>query len=398
MSTRERTFEGRQQWLAWRQGGIGSSDATILAATAGLVEPPKWVSPHDDQALYWDKLGRGKPKADTAAMRRGRDLEEDVRAMVERELGFIAPANLEREDAPFLRASFDGLTLDEAIVEIKVPNRTVIEMAAGGEVVGYYAAQLAHQFMVLHGHPEGWAGDELAHFVVYDHEQQRLHRVEVRSERLRGLALDLWKVEEAFWRHVQQREPLKGGKAWAQLAEAIVEVKRREQLAEQLRKRLRWFVEGGYEPQAFSVRHTKPSVRKRIDWAAVMAEARVDEARLAAFRSPPSWAVSLPPLPEPAEEAWLDADEVERELLALDGLEDELEPLLLQARGMAADLKTTLVGPDGLTVAQRQGRVRYEEAAKALGLPQSLIDAHTSMTATEGGITLVRKKQVAQAA
>ena len=59
----------REEWLERRRKTIGGSDA------AGIVGLSKWASPF---SVWADKTGRAAEKADTEAMRQGRDLEDYV--------------------------------------------------------------------------------------------------------------------------------------------------------------------------------------------------------------------------------------------------------------------------------------------------------------------------------
>ena len=59
----------REEWLERRRKTIGGSDA------AGIVGLSKWASPF---SVWADKTGRTVEKADTEAMRQGRDLEDYV--------------------------------------------------------------------------------------------------------------------------------------------------------------------------------------------------------------------------------------------------------------------------------------------------------------------------------
>ncbi|MCX8016568.1 MAG: YqaJ viral recombinase family protein, partial [Rhodocyclaceae bacterium] len=382
-------------WLAWRRGGIGSSDATLLAAAAGLVPMPKWAGEQAIQSLFWDKLGMAPAKPDTEAMRRGRDLEETARAMAEKSLGFIAPMNLERRDLPWLRASFDGLTLDDEIVEIKVPNRQVVDLARQGVVVDYYRAQIAHQALVLHGtNPAAWPKQQ-AHFVVLDHESGELHIVSQPLQEYAGLAAALLEAEQAFWQQVCQRQAPVGGRAWHDLALKLSRCKTRQAQAEQVKEQLRQAVaRGEYEPQHFAVRRTAASQRTRIDWAAAVAEAGLSDDVLQAYRQPAVWVVSggVQDLPETQ---WHPAD-AERMLLALQQDEQQLEELAAQAKAMAAELGP-LVGPHGLRVAQRQGSLDHKRLLTDGLLKQELLERHTQRVQQPESIALVARKIKADA-
>lgn len=389
---KEVVFPDRAAWLEWRAQGVGATDAAQLAAARGLVEPAAWMEREAEQVLFWDKLGMGKPTPMNAAMRRGLEMEESIREAVEAELGFIAPVCGEREDRPWMRASFDGLTLDGELVEIKVPNRHVVELARAGEVVGYYQPQLAHQAMVAWGDPGNWTGKERLHFCVWDNQAQDVVRVTWPSERLRGLAAAMLPILEEFWGRVERRIAPVGGAQWAGLATRLAKAKSEVALAEAAKERLRGAVADGYQPELFAIRHQKPRATRRVDWEAVIADLGVDEAALEPFRRPKTWVVAGGVKDLPDVTAWT-PDLAEKEAIAAATAEARLDELAAQAKDLAQSLGCTLVGPWGLRVYERVGSIDYKAAAEQLGWPQEVIDTHTSETVTQATVALIAKKK-----
>ena len=390
MNNTEVNFDSRESWLEWRRGGLGSSDATVLAASAGLVSSPAWLDAGAEQALFWEKLGMGKPQADNQAMRRGREMEETVRQMAEQRLGFIAPVNLQRMDEPWLRASLDGLTLDNEIVEIKVPGPAVVDAVREGRIIDYYQAQIAHQLMVLHGHPSTWSGDERFHYVVYDANKEELLILSRSSRELQALAVDLYELEKRFWHRVQTHDAPVGGRDWYDLAIALSEAKTEMALLEAYRDLIREAVEqDGYVPTSFYVRHVPQRTSRRVDWARLFAALGVKEDELQPFRGEDQWVVMggarsfTPPSMSP-----LDAEKAISQH-KLD--KDELEALVSRAREMAK-VHGMLVGPYGMRVFRRSGAINYAEAAKALGVADTHIQEYTFENVTPGYTMLVAKK------
>lgn len=382
-------FDTRESWLAWRRGGLGSSDATILAASAGRVSSPSWLDAGAEQALFWDKLGMGKPQADNPAMRRGREMEEPVRQMAEERLGLMTPVNLQRKDEPWLRASLDGLTLDNEIVEIKVPGAAVVEAARAGRIIDYYEAQIAHQLMALHGHPSAWSGEERFHYVVYDVKTEELLILSRSSRELQALAADLFELEQRFWRRLQTHDAPVGGHAWYGLATVLSEVKTDMALADAYKDQVREAVEReGYVPSGFYVRQVAQRTSRRVDWAGLFASLEVEEESLQPFRGESQWVVmgGARPQTAPTTQPWMAEEAIAQHKRD----KDELDVLVSRAREMGK-VHGLLIGPYGMRVFNRPGTVNYTEAAKALGVGDATIEAHTFEVVTPGYTMLVAK-------
>lgn len=103
----------REQWLAERRKGLGSSDAALLMG-AGYPDDSEY-------ALWLDKTGRAKPGQQTGAMQRGVWLEPhvadyfaDTTRLKLRRCGLVR-----HKDDPVLLATPDRLTADGGVVEIK---------------------------------------------------------------------------------------------------------------------------------------------------------------------------------------------------------------------------------------------------------------------------------------
>ena len=137
--------QGSDDWKAWRSQGVTASDAVALmerddrtwwhlwAEKSGLVEPPNLDrNPH---------------------VRRGHRLEDPARQVLETRLGSVLlPICAERDDAPYVRASFDGLDEYNRPAELKAPGESVAEeVETGGEQSAPYQrywAQVQHQLLV----------------------------------------------------------------------------------------------------------------------------------------------------------------------------------------------------------------------------------------------------------
>lgn len=127
--------QGTQEWHAWRDQGVGSSDASALMGFFGGMarkEAQKDMPPN-------------------ARMARGTALEPHARMLFTDLTGvWIKPGCFQHRAYPFMRASLDGVSEDrKLVVEIKSPSWKVHAKALRGEVVDYYRPQCQHQLFVM---------------------------------------------------------------------------------------------------------------------------------------------------------------------------------------------------------------------------------------------------------
>lgn len=192
------------EWHAWRAGGIGSSDAMVIAHDAGLIaSTPSWAMSMDE-LLHAKRTGDVKDKVgNNFAVRRGAENEDAVRLGYQEQVGEVfMPGFGEMDAEPRIRASFDGRSFcGTKLLEIKVPGRVVIEAALAGKIIDYYLPQCGHQALVAWGHPDEWdAGNEF-HFVVGDYRNQSIHPVVLAGkglDMLREFATKLFAAEQRF--------------------------------------------------------------------------------------------------------------------------------------------------------------------------------------------------------
>ena len=150
--------QGSSDWLSWRQQGIGASDC-----------PAIWNGRHFEttrESLLWQKAGepkgRGAKKpANNSAMRLGTRAEPMIRQWYERLTGLSLPPSCGYlKEHPFIRASFDGLSLDHSLViELKRINRYDHNEALAGRVPQKYLPQIWHQLLV--------SGCQRVHYVSF---------------------------------------------------------------------------------------------------------------------------------------------------------------------------------------------------------------------------------------
>lgn len=123
-----------EDWLKWREGGLGASDAATVMGVSPFERP---------EELWGRRTGRLGPKPDSFPMRRGRMLEPRARAEYERRTGIPMPKRLGMHDVfHYLRASFDGLNLElPRASEFKCPGQVDHGRACRGEVPAHYLWQ-----------------------------------------------------------------------------------------------------------------------------------------------------------------------------------------------------------------------------------------------------------------
>ncbi len=131
--------QGSGEWLAWRNEGIGASDAPAI-----MGENP-WKSAAQ---ILQDKISMASSGESNDAMRRGTALEPIARKAYVAQRGIeVVPICIQHKDYPWLRASLDGLSVDcKTVLEIKCGART-FEAAVDGIVPKHYYGQLQHILM-----------------------------------------------------------------------------------------------------------------------------------------------------------------------------------------------------------------------------------------------------------
>ena len=139
--------QGDDLWLKWRLGGIGGSDAAAITG----------VSPYQTrEELLAQKVRnrfgqvRKTNSGKTSAMLRGTNLEPKVRQdYMDLTGNFVEVACGIHEVYDFMRASFDGLSLDGTLaLEIKCPNWRDHSVALDGQVPTHYFPQCQHLLLV----------------------------------------------------------------------------------------------------------------------------------------------------------------------------------------------------------------------------------------------------------
>lgn len=201
-----------QQWLKWRQKGIGSSDAPIIMG----VSP--WKTPLE---LYEEKIhpqtydGAQQEKENSFITRMGNSMEPRIRALFEFKMGQdFRPSLLEMEQFPFLRASLDGASDCRTLIcEIKLMGKKDWESSTVPEK---YIYQVQHQLMVSRA--------EKCFFVKYLYEKGG--NADINPEKMRIIPVvpdqqligTMLEAEMKFWDAViNKRPPMPSGKDYKTL-------------------------------------------------------------------------------------------------------------------------------------------------------------------------------------
>jgi putative phage-type endonuclease len=146
--------QNTDEWIAWRRGGVGSSDApAIMGVSPYMTIYDLWL---DKQGLY-----EGKKRSDFV-MRLGQEFEPKVRARFELETDIIVePAVVEHSDEPWIRSSLDACSFYDCVfAEIKyVGNKKLEEIKSSMAVLPHHYPQIQHQFLTT--------GFSHAYYVAY---------------------------------------------------------------------------------------------------------------------------------------------------------------------------------------------------------------------------------------
>ena len=128
--------QGSTSWHAWRNEGIGASEAKHLIS---------WSNSEISNYLIKQKTMPRKPFRGNALTRQGNALEPIARRAYEARVGAtFSPACIVHREQPWLRASLDGLSFCQTrAVEIKCGAATM-ERAIAGEISSDYRLQLQY--------------------------------------------------------------------------------------------------------------------------------------------------------------------------------------------------------------------------------------------------------------
>lgn len=181
----------RATWLAWRQKGIGSSDAPVAIGISPYKSP---------LALWLEKTGRQAPEdlSTKEAVFWGTTLEPILAEVyAQRTQRKVRRVNhlLQHPEHPYLLANLDRVIEGDGILEIKTAGlRSAPQWEEG--VPFPYQVQVLHQLAVT---GKAWA--EVA--VLIGGQEFRIYRLERDEDRIQQLIT----LETQFWRSVQEDRP-----------------------------------------------------------------------------------------------------------------------------------------------------------------------------------------------
>jgi putative phage-type endonuclease len=179
--------QSTNEWLSWRRGGIGASDAPVIMGHS------PWQK---ESELLLLKTGQKTEMPANPAMLRGKRLEPLARLAYVNHTGIdVAPMCVQSLTHDWMRASLDGLSVDGGhVVEIKCPGEKDHRVADSGLVPEKYYAQLQHILAVT-----GLA--EISYWSFrFD------HTVLLEVKRDNGFIAGLIEKEAAFWARVRQNQ------------------------------------------------------------------------------------------------------------------------------------------------------------------------------------------------
>ena len=124
------------EWLAWKKGRVGASDAPVLLK----------VSPYKTELQLYEEKVKEKQVAVNNSMRAGTQYEDAARELACSKLGVdYKPACFNHPYRPYMCASLDGWNESHGVLELKLANAENHEMAKAGIIPAKYVPQTQAQ-------------------------------------------------------------------------------------------------------------------------------------------------------------------------------------------------------------------------------------------------------------
>lgn len=183
-----------KDWLVWRSEGVTATDIPIILG----LSPYKTV-----WQLWAEKTGllNTADLSNNPNVQRGVKLEDDVRQLAEERYDdILLPVCGECIDYPVMRASFDGIDLEQAVYEFKCPSDPIFEelkeQGRLSDTYQFYEGQV-HAQCVVSGNPKG-------HLIFYKENEELLIFDVLLTDIKRKAIL---KAAKVFWEHVKTNKP-----------------------------------------------------------------------------------------------------------------------------------------------------------------------------------------------
>lgn len=183
--------QGSSEWHEFRQRHIGASEISAILGKC----PYKTA-----YELYCEKVGLTERDAPSDSMRKGSEMEPEIRKYFEEETGiYLMPQVIESAEMPFMSASLDGISLDgDVFVEIKFNNRDNHNLAKIRGLPDHHMIQMQHQWGVL-GHETQRKGYYVSHHCG--------ENIIVPINADKGIWDEIVEKGKEFWNLVQHKTP-----------------------------------------------------------------------------------------------------------------------------------------------------------------------------------------------
>jgi putative phage-type endonuclease len=188
--------QGGNDWLRWRDGGIGGSEASVIYRGELYGKTP--------YGLWMKKMGLVESvnftQVQQAHLDRGHALEPEARKLfIERTGIMVEPLCVQSSEHHFMYASLDGINAArDVIVEIKAPAEAMMLKTLESGIPDYYYDQVQHQIKVVNAR-EGYYfafNPEVPPYIY-------IERILPDPAHIQ----ELIRKEDVFWKHVESGVP-----------------------------------------------------------------------------------------------------------------------------------------------------------------------------------------------
>jgi putative phage-type endonuclease len=202
------------QWLEWRKKGLGASDAPIVMGVSKFKSL---------DALRKEKLFGISTQKETAAMRRGKEMESEALRYFMGETGYFLEEQkcYEHPERNWMRCTVDGINEEEKVlVEAKVPTGDLYD-----EVPPMYYPQCQHLMEVL--------SYKKMYFLSYNEKGGKILEVPYDV----GYINKLIKKEQEFWDEIQSGfKKMESVAHWKKIKDDLTVVREALKASEELYK------------------------------------------------------------------------------------------------------------------------------------------------------------------